>query len=625
MSCPARIPAVPSFRRGIASVILVLAGMGALACADRTWHAVLFEDTAVGYARFIHENPESSHRALAEEHLAYQKVRKSPSLESYEQFQARYPQSPLSRHLFGLLEAEFFHRARAAGTPDAYREFLEKFPQGQWRARAQGNLVYHEASGFGARGADLALFAARHPESDFAEEARRSAEVMALLSGSRFDQVRLSIQMDSTVDEPEKIRARFTRLARIAYARAGIVLITAGSSDGEVPVHPGQSAELIIRHREQAVKTSIEHGDLERPGMTGLTTVSLIFGDMAEPVFEQQFTLRVDSSEHVTGSSVLFSTAAPRYWNDFFVPVVRSPNRPVLRAVHLLGSRPVDVDAAFDRSVVLYEDGRVQLIELADPNRPLVLADYPRPRDLKHWSGVAILAGEIVIFGEEGVEGVTTGFSNSANARFGRDRIGGVRAIVEWGESWLAAGPGGLHVLDPATGSVERVLKRRILGLDRLDDVLVFTDGESLFVSSLSLLREQRVRDQFRLGRDFGLQRVHSFGRAAVAIGTGGVVVLEIPEDDAPKIVGQLATEEVGEVYDAQFVGDHVFLLGERGLQLFDLASHRIVDSIDVERMSRVTPMGRHLVAVGDGRLQVVDMSVWTQRADPDTPPASAH
>ena len=99
--------------------------------------------------------------------------------------------------------------------------------------------------------------------------------------------------------------------------------------------------------------------------------------------------------------------------------------------------------------------------------------------------------------------------------------------------------------------------------------------------------------------------------------------MLEIPEGDAARVVGQLATEEVGEVYDAQFVGDHVFLLGERGLQLFDLASHRIVDSIDVERMSRLTPMGRHLVAVGDGRLQVVDMSAWTPRGDEAMPPGA--
>jgi hypothetical protein len=280
------------------------------------------------------------------------------------------------------------------------------------------------------------------------------------------------------------------------------------------------------------------------------------------------------------------------------------------------------VDATFDRAVILFQDGRVQLLELSNPDRPVWLGDYRRARDLKQWSGVKILDEEIVIFGEEGIEFVSAGGMMSESKNLGRDRIGGVRALAQIGSAWVLGGQSGLRVLDPQTGEIEDLLDRPIFGLGARGDTLVFTDGESLFVSTLPLLREERVRAHFRLGRDLGLTRIRTFEGGALAVGPGGVVVIRIPEQGEPEVIAKFLSEEVGMVYDALGADGRIFLIGERGLQVIEGKKNRVVDSADLEDMSRVAMMGRHLVASGDHHIQVVDLSAWTPPFA--HPPASA-
>ena len=269
----------------------------------------------------------------------------------------------------------------------------------------------------------------------------------------------------------------------------------------------------------------------------------------------------------------------------------------------------MDVDATLDRAVILFRDGRVQLVELADPDRPVFLARHARPRDLKQWSGVKILSGKILIFGEEGIEFLSPGQGPIHSMDFGRDRIGGVTALVEVAEGLALAGPAGLRLLDTTTGQSEVLLDRPVLGLTLFRGRLVFSDGESLFVSTVPLLREKRVQSQVRVGRDFDLHSLRPLEEGALAIGGGGVVFLEIPDHGEPRLAGRLLPEDVGGVADAVEIQGRLFLVGERGLQLIDTQNHRVADSADIESMSRVAIMGRHLIVTGRHHLQVVDVS----------------
>ena len=104
-----------------------------------------------------------------------------------------------------------------------------------------------------------------------------------------------------------------------------------------------------------------------------------------------------------------------------------------------------------------------------------------------------------------------------------------------------------------------------------------------------------------------------------------GALRLDIGDPAAPRLASRLEASEVGVLRDAAIASGRIFLLGERGLQLMDPEATRISQSIDVARMSRVAAMGRHLVSVGEQRLQVVDATPLTARAvpaasDPATP-----
>ena len=596
---------------GVSALGLILTS-----CAtERAWRDAQQEDTGAAYARFLHDHPESDHRSAAQEGLDYHKLRGQPSRAGYEAFQSDYPESRRLQALADALEPTYFDHARSRGTPEAYEAFLARFPSGAMAARAQGNQVYLEASGFGSRLDALALFAEQHPASDFAAEARRSAELARSGLGARFHEIELEVELMPGVAESDRLQARFIRLARIAYAQAGLNL--------QMPedFHPDASdasrPDLVLRihHQEFGTQIRIEDGQVERPGMMALTTISLRVRGSAHPLFEREFRLRVDQSQHVEGSSVLSSSAAGRYWDKIFVPIVRSHTFSRVRAPHALDAGlAVDVDAGFDRAVVLFRDGRVQLIELSDPDQPIRLADYPRKRDLKQWSGVKIVSGMIVIYGEEGLEFVSAGEGVVDSSRLGRDHIGSVRALSEMGNQLILAGPSGLRLLDPRTGHLEELLKRPISGLAVREDSLVFTDGESLFVSTLPLLRQHRIRSQIRVGRDFGLTEIRTLEEGALAIGAGGLVFLRIPDHGEPEVEARLLTGEVGAVHDAVERDGRLFLIGDRGLQVVDSKTFRVMDSADLEGLSQIAIMGRHLVAAGPDHIQAVDLSEWSPR-----------
>jgi hypothetical protein len=588
------------------SIGLLLAA--AWGCAGTAWDAALREDTPAGYHRFIREYPTSPRIVDAQEHLDFHKLKRNLSLRSYDAFAARYPDSDLVQQIRPQLEPKAFEAARAMGTAAAYRSFLEQFPSSFMRARAEGNAAYLEAAGYGGRPGELAAFAAQHPESDFAREARRSADAVGLRDESRFRQVGLSIQIASGTPEADRLRKEFRDRAVKIYDDFGVQLVgAAGAEDVDGVVRP-PAAQLIIQHAEVEVATSVTNGEMTRPGIEVKTVVTLQRTGATQAIFRRELPFRIDAQQHLAGTSALFSPNAPRYWDAFFVPVATWQTSASVRTPIALAGDVVDVDAAGDRSVVLFEDGGFKLIELADPESPLVLAEYRREKDLKKWSRIRIFDDRVAIFGEEGIEFVRFGEQGPERvvAR-GRGETGTVFALEPLGEGYVIASATGLKLLPAEDAPIQRIMRRVIRGLAVVGDTLVFTDGDSLFVSNLPLLREQRVNAQLRLGRSFGLEQVRAFGSRVVALGIGGVVVMDLSNPDEPKVTAKLYTRNIGRITDVTAVGSRIFLLGERGLQILDSRGVTPAQSIDVQTLTRATNMGRHVVAIGDERLQVVD------------------
>ncbi len=604
-------PLVRALRLLLVAAMLAATG----GCVGPAWKRALEDDTPAAYYRFMRDHPESRYAEDAQERLDFHKLRRSPSLGGFEAFRERYPGSELIDRLRPALEEPAYEVARARGTAEAYRAFVDAFADGLHAARARGNAIYIEQEGFGGDPEALAVFARAHPESDFAAEARRTAEAVRARAAGSIDRVGLVLDVASTTPEAGRIRQAFVdRIEDLARA-VGVEVVELPEliEPGEADAYP--AARIEVRHTEREVETSIQGGDLARPARVGETEVVLRDAPEGEAIFHRQFTLRVEAKAHVPGTSVLFSAVAPRYWDELFIPVARWRNDRAVRPPIALDSTVVDVDGVGDRVVVLYEDGDFDVLGLADPTRPVTLVGYERSEDHEKWSGVQVLGSRVALYGEEGLELVRfTSEGPVAEASWTRGRIGRVLSIAPLGEALIVSGAGGLQRLDPATGSLRRIMRRVVLSVAAAaDEVLVFADGESVYVSDLELLGQNRVIAQMKLGKTFGPDHVRVLDDTAIVTGPGGVLVIDLADPRSPQALAKLSTREVGEISDATRVRGRIFLVGQRGLQLLDRSLRRVEETIDVGERRRVAVMGRHLVTADPAGLQVVDATPWAE------------
>ena len=576
-----------------------------LGCMSSAWQHALVTDTPLAYHQFIRMHPDSKHADGARERIVFHDVKRRPSLSGYELFRQSYPRSPLLDQLRPLIEELAFEASRSVGSEESYRAFAAEFQGSALARRAEGNSIYLEARGFSGQAGELRRFALQHPDSDFAAEAMRSVQALAVRQGTGFERVGLVIDISPGTPEADRLVKVFRSRALEHYQKAGIELVI---GQGKPPAD-GPRVRLFIQHREEIEAPQLSAESLGRAGVVARTVVSLRDEMDDQPVFERVFELRIDPREHIDGASILFaSEPAKRYWSQFFVPVASWHSTAAVRSVLELEKRVVAVDAVLGRAVALFSDGDFQLIGLSNPDQPTVLARYDRPSKLEHFEDVRIIGDQVMIFGQDGLELVRfTPEGPKAIARHSRGEVGQVAALAFVEEGLLLASSRGLLLAEPDGSNAERVMRRIVLGLDALGGTLVFTDGESIFVSTLQMLREDRVLAQFRLGREFKPERVRVMDTTALVMGHGGVVRVDLSDPREPRVISKLSRRVSGPVRDAVRVGDRVFLLGARGVGLLDRSGRRMVETVDVMPRERLARSGRHLVLVGENRLQVVD------------------
>jgi len=605
-------------RWGLAIVLLAVTG-----CAGSAYRRALDEDTPAAYYRFMRAYGESKYADDARERLDFHKLRRNPTLSGFDEFRERYPGSELIVELHPALEQPAFEAARAQGTAAAYRDFLDGFARGSLARRAEGNAYYIEEKGFGGDAARLAVFAQQYPESDFAAEAERTAEAVAARQTGRIDRVGLLLEIADGTPEAKRVRETLFERIEELTERVGIAVVPVPPAIDPAQASRYPTALLEVSHVERAVTRQAGSGELARPAMLGTTRVVLRDRAGGHEIASRRFEIRVEDKAHVTGTSVLFSAVAPKYWDEFFVPLARWRNDRTIRPPIAMSRPVVDVDGVGDRVVVLYEDGDFELIGLADPTQPVQLAAYARGEDHKKWSGIRVLGGRVAIYGEEGLELVRfTEKGPVAEQTWARGEIGRVLSIAPLGDHFVIVGAKGMQLLDPESGQIRRVMRRVLQSVATVGDKLVFVDGESIYVSSLALLAENRVIAQMKLGRTFGPKNVRVLDRAAIVTGPGGALVIDLRNPEKPKALAKLSTREIGEVVDATRVRGRTFLVGQRGLQVLNRQLNRVEETIDVGARNRVTVMGRHLVTAAAGGLQVVDSTPWADAATPAAPAA---
>lgn len=548
-----------------------------------------------------------------------------PSLKGYREFREQYPQSPLLASIRPAVEDFAFDSARRAGTLEAYAAFEEQFPDGPHARRVAGNVAYlKEISTAAVRDpAVLRAFAETHPESDFANEARRSVEALLVRDRTRFPSVLLSVDLAEGTPDASRIRAAFRERAAESYEGAGLELLVPSNPKYDAASGSPGSVTLRIRHREEAEAAQVRDGGLSQAGLMARTDVTLQRAGEPEPIWHREFVVRVPPQEIIAGASVLFaSKQAALYWDSFFVPVATWQSSSAVRSPHDAKRPLAAVDAAGGRAVAMFEDGTFDLYELADPEQPLRVAHYERSSNIEHFEGVRIHEDRIILYGEDGLEIIRFGDQGLAvDVTRSRADVGSINALLPLADGLLLSSSRGLVVTDATGASPKRVMRRALLGLDGAGEMIVFADGETVYVTTLELLRSGRVLEQLRLGREFGPGRVRVHGDVAVVMGQGGVALIELRGLHKPRLVARLERSVAGEVRDSIRVAGRIALVGSRGLLLLDPSHGRIVEFVDVSPRSRLALTGRHLVVVGGSELQVVDVLPFTSAA---VAPASA-
>lgn len=583
------------------------------ACAGDPWRSVNRKNTLADYRRYVQQYPESKNIAKAREHMAFLELEREPTLGAYATFVSTYPDTQLAESVRPTLEPKAFERARFSGTPAAYNDFMLRYPDGPFADRALGNRVFLESGGFSRGHQALRHFATSHPSSDYAAEARKSLAAFELKESKNFKRVALQIKVSPQTPEAERLVGAFVDRAQRQFKAAGYSLVLVPELQTERQSAKLPKARLLIEHKEAPSKSKLSNGNFTRPGLKATTRVTLFSEAGLEPVWQRVFGLRLDTQQHFAGTSMLFNPNARGYWESFFVPVASWHNRAALRKTVASKKRIVAVDSAGDRTVIMHGDGEFQLLELANAESAVPLANYSRPKDFTRWRGVKVVGKRVLIYGDDGIEVV--GFVKGGPRKIGaqeRSAVGSVAAVVPVGKELLLASSRGLLMTNLNGGNPRRLMRRALKGLGRVGETLVFTDGESVFVSTLELLGQQRVLEQVNLGFEFAPSRVVGFEDSAVILGKTGAVLIDLKNPKKPVIASKLPTKQFGKIEDVVAMGSRLFLVGERGLQLLDPANRNVVETIDIEPRERVARMGRFLVATGKPGLQVIDTAPLT-------------
>ena len=594
--------------RALAMVVFLFA------CVTDEWAHVRGIDTPDAYRRFAAQNPDSPYAPEALERADYIELRDDPSFEAFEAFRDKHPHSSFLRRAGLLFEEESYGRARRTGSIQAYQEFIDTFGEGEYVERARAAVEYLSHDGFAGDSEALAAFIARYPQSEFGIEARRALAAQDARTKLRLLRIGLRIEIAPGVASPDRVKRTFAERARRAYAESGVRL---------VPDRAGAAVDgwLVIRHREKQVATHLEGDTMVPPGVLAETDLTLHRAGEDEPIWQEQFTLRVADSERRRDTSILFSPRAPLYWSEFFVPITTWPTQLARRGRWGSPDAVAAVDANGDRAVALYRDGSFDAVALADPSQPSRVSEYRRPADLAKFSGVLRTGALVVAYGEDGVEisQVTGGGGAQVVRRFERGEVGSVSSMITRSDGLLLVSSRGMMRIPLPQGEPEVLIDAKLRALAPWGAYLLVADDQWLYAVPADDVRRDTIQGLAKLQRGFEARAIRADGPLAAVLGAKEVLSLHIQPGRRARLLARFRQDEVGAVSDAALLEGRLFVLGVRGLQVLDPVRGRVMDSVDVEPRTALSRSGRLLVAAGAGGIQTVDATPWLQQT-----PASA-
>lgn len=587
----------------------------AMACADSTWEAARESDTVAAYHRFLRDNPGSPHAKDAEERLAYLRVRTHRTLESFEEFRSAYPDSVLLPELREHLEDLIFERARSENTAEAYRAFLADYPEGRLSPRAKGNLEYVERVRGSAHVPQLRAFVEQHPASDFVEEAKRTLELIAFRETSRIERLGVRVDVPSNIDQPDRVQRGFLSIISKRYQELGVTV---------EPLGPG---EAVPPHLEAWMR--VDYHEAPASGVLGGNTlfshcrVRLYHKDLEEPIWDRHFEAPAD---HVLKGAygrdkTVFGNAKYRFWEQFFVPVSTWATSSA-RVKRLEFPEDVrDVDLEGDVAAVLLNRGGIDLLDVSEPLEPRRVGRYRRESDLSKWQGIQIIDDRyIVMFGADGAEVVERTPHNVMRiGRWDAPEIGRVHAAARFNDdTLLLAGSEGLTAirLRQRPLATHRLLDGEIVGVEVMGGLVYLARREVLEVASAKHLLRHVTGTKLPLGTNFDAAGMRHLQGRLYLFGRDSVAQVQLEKPTRPEIETHLRYQDIGNVRDVAADSWHLYLLGDRGLQVADVGGRWVSDFIQVGASDALELGGRYAFLVGERQLEIVDLGPYQAAAN---------
>jgi hypothetical protein len=594
------------FRSAPLALVVSLLSLG---CADSSWEAARQADTVAAYHQFLRDNPGSGRATEAEQRIAFLRVKARPGIAAFEEFERKFAGSSLVAELEPIVEPLYLDAARVENTPEAYRRFLSRFPGGTLHARARGDLYYVESVGGTPTAKTLELFLREYPDSDFAAEARATLDLLRSHASTAIESLVLRVDVASTVEEPERVRAGFASVVAREYEEVGIEVSLLPQEEA---VDPAQEAWMHIDYRE-----------IPAPGTFGGRTlisqcrVRMFQRDQTAPIWDRTFEA---PAEHLLKGAhgrdrTVFGNSKYAFWQEFFVPVSTWATSRTRVAQMEYSEGVVAIDVRGDRGAVLLAGGGIEYVDVASPAQPKVLARYRRGRDLARWTGVRVLPGDrVAAYGANGIEIVE--FGGRAPTRLGgweAPEVGVIRDASIHGSTLLAVGNKGAFAF--RTGQTSPVPHRLVegdyVGIAVRADRVYLVGATRLEVATPKQLLSHLTGTKIPLGDKLQARKARLSRDSLWLFGDSAVIGFDLRDADRPVPVARLDTEDLGVLTDVAVDGDHLYLLGDRGLQVTTQRGKRVSDAIQVAGDRGVASKGRYLIVAGGQRVDVVDVSPY--------------
>lgn len=588
---------------------LVAAAVLVTGCADSSWEGARHKNTVGSYHQFLRDHPSSHHAIEARERLAFLRVVNGPTLESFEEFQSVYPDSPLTLELRDVVEPLYFELARSSNAPQDYAAFLDRYPDGNLTAKARGNLIYVSNVRDSPTPVSLRQFVDAHPDSDFVNDAERTLALIELRRDTAIRTLGVRVDVAPNVTQASRVRRGFAAVVARNYREAGIDVKLIPAGEG-----PTEDMDAWMRVDYHEAPASGTFG-----GRTLLShcRVRLYHRDLKEPVWDRKFDAPAD---HVLKGAygrdkTVFGNSKYRFWDRFFVPVSTwAVSESRVNGLAWL-EEVESVHLRHDRAAVLLERGGVDFVDVSNPLEPKVIDRYRRESDLTHWSGVRILDDRFtLIYGDDGAELLQKGELKIAQAaRWDVSEIGPIRSVAAYdSRTVFLAGEKGLWALrlNQRPLMPHRLLDGDFVGVEARHPYVYVVRPDRVEVATAKHLLRHLTGTKLPLG-SFRAQRVRVAGDSLFLFAKGHVAEVSLADPQNPRVVALLKAEDTGRLNDVATSNGRMYLLGNRGLQIAGPHAKWISDAIQVSASERMQLRGRFAFLVGGKTLEIIDLAPY--------------